>query len=183
MNPFHKDPADEHVRNGAGEAVIHEASDRISALRDEASQALTKAKDGASQIARDLKARASTVAGDVSARASEMAHKVKDETTLRLHEADEWTKNHRLASAAVTLGIGAVIGAALYAILKPEPTPRQHAREIMRGLRNTLADLGEQGSDRASHFADDSRRAFRRGAHAVADTRTRFVDQLRSIFG
>lgn len=190
MNSLPKDPTSQANRDadlstgvGNGQALAHEAADRLSTLRNDASQALNKAKDNAAQIARDLKERATHMAGDVSERASQIASKVKDETSIIVHDADEWTKNHRLTSALATLGIGAAIGAFLYAALKPEPTPRQHAREILKGLRASLAELGEPVSERASHFADDSRKAYHRGVDAVSDTRSRFIDQLKSLFG
>jgi len=119
-------------------------------------------------------------AGRVASSVRERSQQMAKEATHLAHEMKDTVVRHPTASALTTIGLGLVIGYALYEMLKPRPTPAQRALNLLGDIRDSLSELGCASADYAKDATRSGTKAMKRGMGAVADSR--MAHQLRDLF-
>jgi hypothetical protein len=103
-----------------------------------------------------------------------------DAMSTMMRDGMDWVRAHPLASILAVTGLGVAVGVAIYEMAKPSPSPKQRAMNILKDIRESLADLAEPAGEYASQLTKDGKKAAKRGLHAVADSN--LVGQLRHLF-
>jgi hypothetical protein len=104
----------------------------------------------------------------------------QDAMSTMIRDGMEWVRSHPLASVLAVTGLGVAVGVAIYEMAKPNPTPKQRAMNILKDIRESLADLAEPATEYASALGKDGKKAAKKGMHAVADSK--LMGQLRHLF-
>ena len=104
----------------------------------------------------------------------------RDAMSTMIRDCTDWVRTHPLASVLAVTGLGVAVGVAIYEMAKPNPTPRQRAMNILKDIRESLANLAEPTAEYATQLGKDGKKAAKKGMHAVADSK--LVGQLRHLF-
>jgi hypothetical protein len=111
------------------------------------------------------------VPAQVAATAEETARTV-------LHQLEELIHRHPLASAAITLGLGCAIGAAVHELFSPPPpkSAKERALGLLEDIQARLADLMEPVGDMAQNGIS----AVKSGLHSAAKSKS--ATHIRELF-
>jgi hypothetical protein len=104
----------------------------------------------------------------------------QDSLNTMVRDGMEWVRSHPLASVLAVTGLGVAVGVAIYEMAKPAPTPKQRAVNILKEIRDSLANLAEPTAEYATQLGKDGKKAAKKGMHAVADSK--LMGQLRHLF-
>jgi hypothetical protein len=79
-------------------------------------------------------------------------------------EADNYVRRNPGTSLLVAIGTGLALGLLVRA-LRPEPTPRNRAVQLLRDIESKLREITEPAIQRASELASDGASAVQEGLH------------------
>jgi len=89
--------------------------------------------------------------------------------TSLLHHVEEMIRDHPVAAALATLGLGCAIGVAAREMLQPPQAPaKDRALGLLEDIQDRLAELVEPISDRVSDLADEGVSAVKSGLHSAS---------------
>lgn len=89
-----------------------------------------------------------------------------------LSQVESIIREHPVASVLTLIGVGCAVGLVLKELLTPPPPPKNKALRLLEDIRAKLAHLMEPAYSKASHLAEDSVDAMKRGLHSLGQTKS-----------
>src|SRR4051812_9345925 len=86
-----------------------------------------------------------------------------------LHQVEDLIRDHPVAAALATLGLGCAIGVAAREMLHPpQATAKDRAVHLLEDIQDRLAEILEPVSDRVSEMAEDGLSAVKSSLHSAS---------------
>lgn len=106
---------------------------------------------------------------DFSQTAPQATQQTTEYTKEVASEVENFVRQNPAIAIATAVGIGCAVGIIAKLLLSPPPPPKNRAQRILEDIQHQLSDLVGPAYDRATHLAEDSAAALKKGVNNVQD--------------